>query len=257
MFVYPKPECLNNPTRLFAGDLGLGGIGMEIKDLKTAADTNPTGLDYVSPIQQTWRKRNYIWVKRVQDIFLSTLALVVLSPVLLLIAMAVLIDDPHGSPFFAQIRCGKMGKKFRLYKFRTMCVDAEQQLEALLPYNEMSGPAFKMENDPRITRFGRFLRSTGLDELPQLVNILKGDMSIVGPRPPLPREVAKYTPYQLQRLLVLPGLTCYWQVYPARNKLDFDTWMELDLRYIREQSWRLDWKLIFQTLKAVVNRDGI
>lgn len=203
------------------------------------------------------KKRVYMCVKRVQDILLSALALVFLFPLLLLIALAVVIDDPKGSPIFSQIRCGKGGELFRLYKFRTMCVDAEEHLEKLLPYNEMTGPAFKIKNDPRITRLGRFLRSTSLDELPQLVNILKGDMSIVGPRPPLYREVKEYTPYQGQRLAVTPGLTCFWQVSPQRNQLSFDVWVELDLRYIREQSWLLDWKLIFQTGRAVLRREGL
>ncbi|MCI9361571.1 MAG: sugar transferase [Hungatella sp.] len=203
------------------------------------------------------KKRVYMCVKRAQDILLSALALVFLFPLLLLIALAVVIDDPKGSPIFSQIRCGKGGELFRLYKFRTMCVDAEEHLEKLLPYNEMTGPAFKIKNDPRITRLGRFLRSTSLDELPQLVNILKGDMSIVGPRPPLYREVKEYTPYQRQRLAVTPGLTCFWQVSPQRNRLSFDAWVELDLRYIREQSWLLDWKLIFQTGRAVLRREGL
>ncbi len=199
----------------------------------------------------------YLCIKRVQDVVLSALALILLAPLMLLIALAVVIDDPQGGPIFAQVRCGRGGEGFRLYKFRTMCVDAERRLEELLPYNEMEGPAFKIQNDPRITRLGRFLRSTGLDELPQLVNILKGDMSIVGPRPPLFREIINYTPYQRQRLAVTPGLTCFWQVSPRRNSLSFDAWVELDLRYIREQSWLLDWKLIFQTGRAVLRREGM
>jgi len=198
----------------------------------------------------------YMAVKRVQDVLLSALALVVLFPFFLLIGAAIVIDDPHGGPVFSQIRCGLEGKEFRLYKFRTMYSDAEQRLEELLPYNEMSGPVFKIRNDPRITRFGRLLRRTGLDELPQLVNILRGDMSIVGPRPPLPGEMAQYTPYQMQRLSVKPGLTCFWQVQPDRNSRDFDSWVEMDLRYIREQSWLLDWKLIFLTVGAVIGREG-
>ena len=205
----------------------------------------------------TPKKRIYLHIKRIQDIVLSALALVILSPLMLLIALAVVIDDPRGGPIFSQIRCGRNGELFRLYKFRTMCVDAEQRLSELLPYNEMAGPVFKIQNDPRITRRGRFLRSTGLDELPQLINILRGNMSIVGPRPPLPREVAEYTPYQRQRLTVTPGLTCFWQVSPRRNSLSFDDWVELDLRYIREQSWLLDWKLTFQTVRAVLRREGL
>ena len=199
----------------------------------------------------------YLRYKRIQDVILSALALVVLSPLLILIALAIVVDDPRGGPIFTQSRCGMGGREFRLYKFRTMCADAEEQLEKLLPYNEMTGPAFKIREDPRITRFGRLLRSTSLDELPQLINILRGDMSIVGPRPPLPREVVKYTPYQRQRLNIQPGLTCFWQIQRGRNELDFDAWMELDLRYIRERNWLLDWKLIFLTVKTIFRRDGV
>lgn len=204
-----------------------------------------------------WRKRLYLRIKRIQDILLSALLLTVLSPLLAFIALAVVFDDPHGSPIFIQTRCGQKGKEFRLYKFRTMYMGAEQRLKELLPYNEMVGPAFKIRNDPRITRLGRLLRASGIDELPQLVNVLKGDMSIVGPRPPLPREVAKYTAYQRRRLEVKPGLTCFWQVHPARNSLDFDSWVKLDLRYIKEQSWWLDWKLIFLTVGAMIRREGL
>lgn len=204
-----------------------------------------------------WRKRLYLRIKRIQDILLSALLLAVLSPFLAFIALAVVFDDPHGSPIFIQTRCGQKGKEFRLYKFRTMYMGAEQRLKELLPYNEMVGPAFKIRNDPRITRLGRLLRASGIDELPQLVNVLKGDMSIVGPRPPLPREVAKYTAYQRRRLEVKPGLTCFWQVHPARNSLDFDSWVKLDLRYIKEQSWGLDWKLIFLTVGAMIRREGL
>lgn len=230
---------------------------MEIKDLERAL-----GIEYgmslsARRISRGWQRRVYLWVKRAQDMALSALALVLLSPLMVLIALAVVVDDPHGSPIFSQLRCGRGGKKFRLYKFRTMCVDAESHLEKLLPYNQMTGPVFKIRGDPRITRLGRFLRATGLDELPQLVNILKGEMSIVGPRPPLPREVSQYTLYQWQRLTVTPGLTCFWQVNPARNSLTFDAWVELDLRYIREQCWLLDWKLIFQTARVVFRREGL
>jgi len=202
------------------------------------------------------RKPVYLAVKRAQDVALSALALIVLFPFLLLIGAAIVIDDPHGSPVFSQVRCGMGGKEFLLYKFRTMCVDAEQRQEELRPYNEMTGPVFKIRNDPRITRFGRMLRRTGLDELPQLVNILKGDMSIVGPRPLPVREAAQCTPYQMKRLAVKPGLTCFWQIQPDRNSQDFDSWVEMDLRYIRERSWLLDWKLIFLTIGAVIGREG-
>lgn len=200
--------------------------------------------------------RGYWLLRRGQDILLSLLALAVLAPALLLLVLIIYIDDPHGSPIYSQIRCGKNGKAFRMYKFRTMCIDAGAKLAELLDQNEMDGPVFKIRDDPRITRIGRFLRRTGIDELPQLVNVLKGDMSIVGPRPALPREVAEYNSYQRQRLSVTPGLTCYWQIQPHRNELSFDKWVELDVRYIRERSFWVDWKIIFMTIGAVVHGYG-
>ena len=204
------------------------------------------------------RSKRYYWVlRRVQDIVLSSIALVVLFPVMVIVALAIYIDDPKGSPIFTQVRCGKDGKPFKFYKFRSMCVDAEAKLEELLKDNEMDGPAFKMKEDPRITRVGKFIRKTSLDELPQLFNVLKGDMSIVGPRPPLPREVEQYTEYQLQRLYVTPGLTCYWQVQPHRNDVDFDEWMELDMKYIKERSFLVDWKIIFKTIRVVLFGHGV
>lgn len=207
--------------------------------------------------EQLQSKRRYWVLRRAQDIVFSSIALVVLSPVMLLVALAVYIDDPKGSPIFSQIRCGRNGKPFKFYKFRSMCVDAEAKLDALLQQNEMDGPAFKIKDDPRITRVGKFIRKTSLDELPQLFNILKGDMSIVGPRPPLPREVEQYDAYQRQRLYVTPGLTCYWQIQPHRNDLTFDEWMELDIKYMKERSFLVDWKIIFQTVRAVLFGQGV
>lgn len=198
----------------------------------------------------------YLLVKRIQDIVLSALALLILSPVLAVIALLIVLDDPSAGPFFSQVRCGKDGRRFRFYKFRTMCSDAETQQEALQAYNEMQGPAFKIKGDPRITRLGKFLRRMSLDELPQLVNVLRGDMSLVGPRPPLPGEVARYTPYQRQRLLATPGLTCFWQVHPQRYQLTMDEWVALDIKYIQERSWLLDWKLMLLTLRCVLRGNG-
>lgn len=160
--------------------------------------------------EELYRKRKYWILRRVQDVFFSLLALIVLLPLLLLVALLIYIDDPHGSPIFSQIRCGRDAKPFKMYKFRSMYTDAEARLNDLLEQNEMDGPAFKMRDDPRITRVGRFIRKTSIDELPQLLNIIKGDMSIVGPRPALPREIELYTDYQRQRMYVQPGLTCYW-----------------------------------------------
>jgi lipopolysaccharide/colanic/teichoic acid biosynthesis glycosyltransferase len=206
--------------------------------------------------EQLRTKRGYWILRRGQDIFFSLLALLALCPFMLIVALVVFLDDPHGSPFFAQVRCGRDGKLFKMYKFRSMYVDAEARLKDLLGDNEMDGPAFKIKDDPRITRVGRVIRKVSLDELPQLFNILKGDMSIVGPRPALPREVEQYTELQKQRMYVTPGLTCYWQIQPKRNDISFDEWMELDLKYIQERSFWVDWKIIFKTFGAVLGGEG-
>lgn len=202
------------------------------------------------------KKKLYWFGRRFQDIFFSGLAMIVLFPVMVLTALVVFIDDPHGSPIFCQIRCGRNNKPFKMYKFRSMYYDAEERLKELIKSNEMDGPAFKMKDDPRITRVGKFIRKTSIDELPQLWNILKGDMSIVGPRPALPREVEQYNELQMQRMYVQPGLTCYWQIQPNRNEISFDDWMALDLKYIEERSFWVDWKIIFLTLKAVICKQG-
>lgn len=206
--------------------------------------------------EQLRSKRRYWILRRAQDIIFSGISLVLLSPIMLFIALAIYIDDPHGSPIFTQIRCGRDGKPFKFYKFRNMCIDAEDKLTALLKDNEMDGPAFKIKDDPRITRVGRIIRKISLDELPQLWNIFKGDMSIVGPRPALPREVELYDDYQRQRMYVQPGLTCYWQIQPRRNEISFEDWMDLDIKYIQERSFWVDWKIIFMTVGAVIRGDG-
>lgn len=199
----------------------------------------------------------WYWVgRRAQDIVLSLIALLVLWPVMLLIALIIWIDSPGASPIFSQTRVGRKGVPFQFHKFRTMVPNAEKRLNELLARNEMNGPVFKIKNDPRITRVGHFLRKSSLDELPQLINILKGDMSIVGPRPALPREVEQYDEYHRQRLIVQPGLTCYWQIQPHRNALTFEEWMELDMKYIQERSFLTDWKIIFKTVAAVFRMTG-
>ena len=193
---------------------------------------------------------------KTQDIIFSVLALTVLAVPMLIVAAVIWIDSPGASPIFSQIRIGRQGKPFKVYKFRSMVPNAEEKLQEILHHNEMDGPAFKMKNDPRITRVGRFIRKTSIDELPQLFNILKDEMSLVGPRPALPREVEQYDEYQWQRLYVTPGLTCIWQIQPNRNELTFDQWMELDVQYMRERSFLLDWKLIFKTVAAVFRMYG-
>ena len=201
-------------------------------------------------------RRGYWLVRRMQDVLLSLLALIVLSPLMLMVALVIYLDDPKGSPIFTQTRIGRDGKEFTFYKFRSMIPNAEAKLEELLAKNEMCGPVFKMKEDPRITRVGRFIRRCSLDELPQLYNVLRGDMSIVGPRPALPREVVQYDAYARQRLMITPGLTCYWQIQPNRNQLTFEQWLELDIKYIKERSFWTDWKIIFATVGTVFGMTG-
>ena len=207
--------------------------------------------------EKTLRSHRCYWVlRRAQDIVFSLLALILLAPLALLISLAIVLDSPGDGAIFRQRRVGRDGKLFWLYKFRTMCPDAEEQLNELLSQNQMDGPVFKIKGDPRITRVGRFLRKTSLDELPQLLNVLQGDMSIVGPRPALPREVELYSDYQRQRLYVTPGLSCYWQIAPHRNEMIFDEWVALDLKYIQERSFWVDWKIIFLTVRAMLMKYG-
>lgn len=200
--------------------------------------------------------RHYWVLRRAQDIVFSLLALILLAPLALVISLAIVLDSPGDGAIFRQRRVGRDGKLFWLYKFRTMCPDAEKRLNELLKLNQMDGPVFKIKGDPRITRVGRFLRKTSLDELPQLLNVLRGDMSIVGPRPALPREVELYSDYQRQRLYVTPGLSCYWQIAPHRNEMSFDEWVALDLKYIQERSFWVDWKIIFLTVRAMLMKYG-
>lgn len=198
---------------------------------------------------------SYDTFKRFLDIVLCTFALFVLAPFMLL-CMAIIYFEDGGYPIFAQERVGKNGKLFSCYKFRTMKVNAEDELESLQRLNEADGPVFKIKDDPRITKVGKILRRTSLDELPQIINIIKGDMSIVGPRPALPSEVAQYTDYQKQRLNCAQGLTCIWQIQPHRNDISFDDWVEMDLQYIKEKSLKTDIKLIFKTFGAVIHKQG-
>lgn len=174
----------------------------------------------MASIQRASRKP-YWKVKRVLDFLIALVLSVLCAPLCGLIAVLIYVDDPHGSPFYFQTRLGLNGKPFTMYKFRTMVVDAEARLKELEALNEMDGPVFKIEKDPRITRMGRILRKCSFDELPQLFNVLRGDLSLIGPRPPLPKEALEYNDYQRMRLSVKPGLTCYWQVRKDRNKLTF------------------------------------
>lgn len=197
----------------------------------------------------------YEFFKRFFDIVLSVLALIVLSPMLLAVVIAIRLQD-GGPAIYKSTRLTKNGREFQMYKFRSMCMGAEKMLDDLLDRNEMEGPAFKLKDDPRVTKVGRFIRRTSIDELPQLLNILRGDMSIIGPRPPLPREVAQYTPYQMHRLDVKTGLSCYHECEGRSDTRNFDEWVESDLRYIRERSLWTDLKIIFLTIRVVFTGKG-
>lgn len=191
----------------------------------------------------------YRILKRSFDIIASAIGLVALSPVFLAVAIAIKCDD-GGPVFYDQIRIGKNGKRFKMYKFRSMHVNAEDEIEKLQEHSEVDGAMFKMKNDPRVTRVGKFIRKTSIDEFPQLLNVLLGQMSIVGPRPPLPREVADYTQYDKQRLYVKPGCTGLWQV-TARNSVGFQGMVNIDLDYIQRRSIWLDLKIMFKTVKVI------
>lgn len=187
----------------------------------------------------------YDFFKRTLDILCSLAGLIVLSPLFLIVVVLIKMES-EGDAIFSQIRVGKDGKKFKMYKFRSMVANAEELKDKLREKNEMTGPMFKMKEDPRITKIGRFIRRTSVDELPQLINILKGEMSLVGPRPSLPKEVEKFEPWMMERLTVQPGLTCYWQV-SGRSDIEFEDWMRLDVKYVKERSMSVDILLIIKT----------
>ena len=194
-------------------------------------------------------------IKRAFDVLLSLTSLVLLAPAMILIAALIKLGD-GGPIFFAQRRVGLRGRTFRMLKFRSMVVHAERLRPKLQLCNESNGPVFKMRLDPRVTAIGRFIRRYSLDELPQLLNILRGDMSVVGPRPSLPSEVLSYQEWQFRRFAVRPGLTCFWQVSPDRYEASFDEWMRLDLRYVDEWNLRLDVELILRTFRVVLGGTG-
>jgi len=199
--------------------------------------------------------KSYFLLKRFLDIFGALCGLILLSPVFLIVGLLIKFEDANGVVFFRQIRVGKNGRQFYMYKFRSMCSNAEDLLDDLLKDNEVEGAMFKMKDDPRITRIGRFIRKTSIDELPQLWNVLKGEMSLVGPRPPLLREVAEYTEYDMQRLIVTPGCTGLWQI-SGRSNLDFHQMVQLDLEYINSISLKSDVKILLKTVKVVFNHNN-
>lgn len=204
---------------------------------------------------ETQSKPVYQGCKRATDFILALIGLIILSPVFLIVAILIKRDDPKGTVFFSQDRVGKDGELFKMYKFRSMYVDAEERLANLLKYNEVSGAMFKMKEDPRVTKIGACIRKCSIDELPQLFNVLKGEMSLVGPRPALIREVAEYTNYDKQRLLVTPGISGLWQV-SGRSRLTFAQMVALDLEYVTTRSYWLDIKILLKTVVVVCKGDG-
>ncbi len=219
-------------------------------------NTDRDRMELLDEFYESRNHKNYWKVKRVWDVVFSSIALAALSPLMALICVMIYVDDPKGSPIFKQVRLGRHKKPFMMYKFRTMVVDAEKRRAVLEELNEKDGPVFKMADDPRITRVGRFLRKTSLDELPQLVNIIKGDMTIVGPRPPLPEEVEEYSRYHEMRLSVTPGITCIWQAQPKRDSIGFERWVDMDVSYIGTRSFSKDIKIILKTIKSMLNKSG-
>lgn len=208
-------------------------------------------------INLDYQDKRYIYrgSKRIFDFVASLFGLIILSPLFLIVAIAIKVEDPKGPVFYSQVRLGKKQSPFKMYKFRSMIVDADKHLKELLSENEVDGAMFKMKEDPRVTKVGHFIRKYSIDELPQLVNVLLGNMSLVGPRPPLPREVAEYTEYDKQRLAVKPGCTGLWQI-SGRNDVGFSEMVELDLSYINKRSIMLDLSILIKTVAVFIKPNG-
>ncbi|MGO3899166.1 MAG: sugar transferase [Lactiplantibacillus argentoratensis] len=220
---------------------------MELKEREIRPITIDAGRQH--------RRYGYRFIKRVFDFVASLLGLIILSPLFLLIAIAIKVEDPKGAVFYSQTRLGRGEVPFKMYKFRSMVSNADELLEKLLKDNEIDGAMFKMQDDPRVTKIGRFIRKYSIDELPQLLNVLQGSMSLVGPRPPLPREVEEYSDYDKQRLAVKPGCTGLWQS-TVRNSVGFDEMVKLDLTYISKRSVAFDVYILFKTVVIIFKPNG-
>lgn len=220
--------------------------------MKTASEHKQSDVEQVNLGGLT---PSYLVTKRCFDVVASAIGLVLLSGVFLILAVLIKIDDPHGKVFYSQTRLGKNGRHFQMWKFRSMVAGADKMVDQLLNKSDVEGAMFKIKDDPRITRVGRVIRKYSLDELPQLYNVLRGDMSLVGPRPPLPREVVKYTDYDRQRLSVVPGVTGLWQI-SGRNELDFSEMVALDIHYINTACVSEDLKILFKTVLVVIHPTG-
>ncbi len=258
--IYSKREIDNKEVNYLARVCNEVGVIFRLQSCVSPAD--PVYLQMQSgtdnkkiTLVDTPSNRMPVIIKTMADIYFSITAVIILSPIFLLIALLIKLES-KGPVFFKQQRIGLRGRKFKLYKFRTMVADAEQLLEKLKERNEMDGPTFKMKDDPRITKLGKFLRKTGLDEFPQLFNVISGEMSLIGPRPPLESEVRQYKRWQLRRLSVKPGITCTWQIIPNRNDVNFENWMLLDLNYIDNWSLKKDVRLLFETIRSMFNASG-
>lgn len=235
---------------------------VEEAEVTGAAQDRITGVEYQddeevkASVERLAHRYGYRFAKRTFDIAFSLLVLALFWWIYVIVAIAIKVDDPAGPVFFVQERMGKDEKPFNMFKFRSMYADAEERLAELKELNEKDGPVFKIKDDPRITRVGRFIRKTSIDELPQFFNVLLGNMSIVGPRPALRRETDLYTPHQRERLLVKPGITCYWQTRKNRDAIGFDEWVDLDLLYINQCSAWADFKIVIQTVGCVLTAQG-
>jgi exopolysaccharide biosynthesis polyprenyl glycosylphosphotransferase len=218
-----------------------------------AAPGAMSGVDVPIPVEVN-KAPMYCICKRAFDIIVGGVIVILLIPILPLVALMIKLDTP-GPVFFKQDRVGENGRMFKFYKFRSMVHRADEDRERLSGINEQEGPVFKIRSDPRITSVGRFLRRSSLDEIPQMLNVLKGDMSIVGPRPPLPTEVANYQPWHMSRLAVKPGITCLWQI-SGRSHIGFNEWMRLDMEYLKTRSFKTDLLIFLKTIPAVIARKG-
>jgi len=255
-FPPPAPEAVEVAVAV-CRQVAAGEIAVTDEPVATqAADYDPSALEReLRDFELELSTLVCLALKRAFDMLAAAAALLVLSPLLVLTALLVKLSD-GGPVFFDQVRVGLRGRTFRMLKFRSMVVHAERLRPRLEVRNESNGPVFKMKLDPRVTAIGKFLRKYSLDELPQLFNILMGDMSIVGPRPSLPSEVARYDAWQYRRFAVRPGLTCFWQVSPSRYQISFDDWMRLDLKYVTDWNLRLDADLILRTFRVVLGGTG-
>lgn len=236
------------PRQALSLNKGKFTMNIPVKELEMKPSWGPDAQVLVQ--SKLAKRENTARGKRAFDILFSLVGMLIASPVMLTVALLIKLEDPRGPIFFSQTRVGKDGYPFKMYKFRSMVTDAEERLEQLLHKNEIKGAMFKMKEDPRVTRIGRWIRKTSIDELPQLWNVLRGEMSLVGPRPPVPREILQYSDRDLQRLSVTPGCTGLWQV-SGRNRLSFHEMVDLDLQYIETQSVWLDLRIIWRTVWSI------